>query len=97
VRLAPSSALPPGKAVRVNVEGSSIALFHTADRFFALDDICPHMAGPLSEGKVEDCTVTCPWHRWRYSLTTGERLDRLGSSTRTYPVEVRDGWIALGL
>jgi nitrite reductase/ring-hydroxylating ferredoxin subunit len=35
---------------------------------------CPHLAGPLFQGTLSGATVTCPWHRWRFDLRTGERL-----------------------
>jgi nitrite reductase/ring-hydroxylating ferredoxin subunit len=97
IRLAPATALPEGESVRVNMDDKSIALFHLEDGFYAIDDGCLHMEGPLSEGWVDGRVVTCPWHAWKYDLSTGERVDRRGSPTRVYPVEVRDGWIMLGV
>ncbi|MEV4114758.1 Rieske 2Fe-2S domain-containing protein [Nonomuraea sp. NPDC049695] len=97
VRLAPAGALPPHESVTVEVDGDRIALFHTEHGFRALGGSCPHMGGPLSEGDVGDGAVTCPLHGWRYDLTTGERLDRRGQPVPTYPVEVRQGWLCLGL
>ena len=35
---------------------------------------CPHLEGPLFQGTLSGATVTCPWHRWRFDLRTGERL-----------------------
>ena len=97
IRLAPTTALPDGQAVRVDVDDKSIALFHSEDQFHAIEDACLHMGGPLSEGRIKGCVVTCPWHEWQYDLSTGDRIDRVGSSTRTYPVEIQDGWIVLGV
>jgi len=34
--------------------------------------------GPLFQGTVSGETVTCPWHQWRFSLTSGRRLDDEG-------------------
>ena len=97
IRLAPVTALPPGQAVRVNVDDLCLALFHVGDRFYAVDDACLHMVGPLSEGRVCDGVVTCPWHAWRYELASGTRVDRPGAPTRIYPVEIHEGWLMLGL
>lgn len=38
----------------------------------AIDAWCPHLDGPLWEGSARDGEVACPWHRWRYSLKTGQ-------------------------
>lgn len=98
VRLAPASALPPGKAVRVDIDGEQqIALFRTESGYYALSDMCPHMGGPLSEGEIVGGAVTCPWHGWRYDAATGTRVDRTGQAAMTYPVEVRDGYLFLDL
>lgn len=93
VRLAPVSALPVGQSVSVDVDGRRIALFHRPEGLMAIDDECLHQGGPLSEGEVVDGTVICPWHRWRYSLATGERTDLQGSPVCAHPVEVRAGMI----
>ncbi|MGP4029941.1 Rieske (2Fe-2S) protein [Actinomadura sp. 3N407] len=97
VRLAPSTALPRGSAVNVDIDGEQVALFHGDRGFHALADACPHMGGPLSESEIHDGAVECPWHGWRYDLATGDRRDRPGQPARMYPVRVRDGWLTLGL
>ncbi len=38
----------------------------------AIDAWCPHLDGPLWEGSARDGEIACPWHRWRYSLKTGQ-------------------------
>jgi len=97
VRIAPEEALQKGQAVRVDVEGVDIALFHLDDGFHAVEGACLHMGGPLDEGDVDGCVVTCPWHAWRYELCSGSRVDRIGSPLRVYPAEIRKGWITIGL
>ncbi len=40
---------------------------------FALRDICPHRAAPFSAGKVmDDDTLECPYHGWRFGLKDGQ-------------------------
>jgi NAD(P)H-dependent nitrite reductase small subunit len=56
----------------VDVEGKRIAIFRVGDRFYAIDDTCTHMGGPLSEGEVEGEQVECPWHGAHFDLRTGE-------------------------
>ena len=67
----------------------TIALFRTADdRVFALEDKCPHRAGPLSEGIVHDGCVTCPLHNWVISLETGLAQGADEGSTLSFPVRI---------
>ncbi len=37
--------------------------------------VCPHRLGPLDEGRIENGTVTCPWHGWRFDVRSGRALD----------------------
>ena len=48
-----------------------IALFHTANGFFAADNTCPHRGGPLSEGDVLGNEIVCPWHFWTFNIESG--------------------------
>ena len=74
VKIAQTNTITPGKATAVEVEGKRIALFNVDGAFFALDDECPHAGGPLSEGQVNGCKVTCPWHEADFDLKTGAVL-----------------------
>jgi len=35
---------------------------------------CPHLLGPLEEAAIEDGSVTCPWHGWRFDVRSGRAL-----------------------
>ncbi|HVA38320.1 MAG TPA: Rieske 2Fe-2S domain-containing protein [Candidatus Dormibacteraeota bacterium] len=71
VRVASVGEVPVGEALQVTVEGREIALFRLEDGWYALDNVCPHQGGPLSEGWIEGRTVTCPWHAWCFDLGSG--------------------------
>ena len=66
--------LPPGSAVQVEVAGRKVALFNLAGNLCAIEDVCPHRGGPLSEGTVLGEEVECPWHGARFNLRTGAHL-----------------------
>jgi nitrite reductase/ring-hydroxylating ferredoxin subunit/multimeric flavodoxin WrbA len=51
--------------------GHVVAVFHHEGRFRALGNACNHKGGPLSEGRMRDEYVVCPWHGWEYSVVTG--------------------------
>lgn len=71
IRVASVSELSEDEGLRVEVEGTPIALFKVGDEVLAIGDTCPHQEGPLSEGAVENGQVTCPWHGARFDLKTG--------------------------
>ena len=64
----------PGTGKQLTVGGKDVALFNVDGTFYAVDNTCPHRGGPLAEGEVEGCAVTCPWHAWTFDLKTGESL-----------------------
>jgi nitrite reductase (NADH) small subunit len=66
-----------------------IAVFRTIEnRFFAVEDRCPHKAGPLSQGLVHGAAVTCPLHNWVISLESGQALGADEGSVRTFALKV---------
>ncbi len=73
-----------------------IALFRTeGDKVFALDNKCPHKGGPLSDGIVHGCRITCPLHNWVMELETGKAVGPDQGETRTWPIKVEDGTLYL--
>jgi nitrite reductase/ring-hydroxylating ferredoxin subunit len=65
--------VPAGQGRVVEAGGRQIAVFNVDGCFYAIDNTCIHRGGPLGEGEVEGKIVTCPWHGWRYDVTTGAR------------------------
>lgn len=55
------------KSVRkVTLCNTPIALFRTEEGLGALIDRCPHRNYPLSEGRVHEGALECPYHGWRF-------------------------------
>lgn len=88
--------LPRRGARVVKTAHGCVAVFRTgADEVFALDNACPHKAGPLAEGIVHGKSVTCPLHNWVISLKTGIAQGADEGSVATYPARVDQGRILL--
>ena len=88
--------IPQRGARLVKTRDGCVAVFRTAsDDVFALDNACPHKAGPLAEGIVHGKAVTCPLHNWVISLETGmvQGLDE--GQVTTYPARVEQGRVLL--
>ena len=54
--------------------------------YHVISNECGHQGGPLGEGKLEGFSVVCPWHQWKFDVTTGNCLSVGGSSVRKYEV-----------
>ena len=63
--------VPAGTGRQVTVEGRWVALFNVSGAHHAIDAICLHQGGPLAEGALAGCVVTCPWHGWQFDVTSG--------------------------
>ncbi|WP_132664520.1 nitrite reductase small subunit NirD [Rhizobium sp. PP-CC-3G-465] len=75
-----------------------IAVFRTADdQVFAMEDRCPHKAGPLSQGIVHGTSVTCPLHNMVISLETGQAQGADEGAVRTIPIRNRDGFLSIAV
>jgi thiamine pyrophosphate-dependent acetolactate synthase large subunit-like protein/nitrite reductase/ring-hydroxylating ferredoxin subunit len=75
----------------------SLALTHVEGTFAALDNHCPHQGGPLGEGSIENGLLRCPWHGFDYCPLTGAPPGDFVDTVVTYPVELRDDGIYVGL
>jgi len=89
VEVANKSQIPQNGAIGVEVEGKSLALVNLNGEIFALDDTCPHAAGPLSEGEIDGEEITCPWHHSRFDIRTGHvTMDPADEDVATYRVRL---------
>jgi len=76
VRVAKLSELPdPGKML-VEVDDRLVVLFRVGGKLYALDDVCTHDGGPLSEGELDTraCTIACPRHGAKFDIKSGAAL-----------------------
>jgi nitrite reductase (NADH) small subunit/3-phenylpropionate/trans-cinnamate dioxygenase ferredoxin subunit len=89
--------VPEGEGRMVEAEDRLIALFLHEGVYYAIDDSCPHQGAPLSDGMVDDKSVTCSWHGWRFSLVDGRHLDGSRCRVATYPVRIVGETIEVGL
>ena len=47
---------------KVMIGDHGILLARVKGRYFAVDALCPHLGGDLSEGSLKETTLTCPMH-----------------------------------
>ena len=96
VTIGQASDLGEGEMKQVQVAGTKVAIANVAGRFYAFGDTCTHMGCSLSEGKLEETTVTCRCHGSRFDVTSGQVLRGPARNPEpSYKVEVRDGslWV----
>jgi nitrite reductase/ring-hydroxylating ferredoxin subunit len=83
--------LPPGTLRAATLGDEEITVAHCDGGFYAVQGHCLHLQGPLAEGRLEGCVLTCPWHGWQYDVRTGQNEFDLAIQLRTYDVQVENG------
>jgi nitrite reductase/ring-hydroxylating ferredoxin subunit len=94
VRVFSLDEVAPGAARVARIGDYEVAVFNVDGTIYAIDELCPHVDGPLHGGPVNKtaCTVTCPLHGREFSLVDGtEGYGR--QSVATFDVSVRGGEI----
>ena len=96
VNVAGIDEILPGHAKLVEVNGSEIAIFNIDGSYHALDNSCSHVGGPLCEGEILGCQVTCPWHGAIFDVRSGAALGPPAfESVASYPVRIAGSQIQI--
>jgi phenylpropionate dioxygenase-like ring-hydroxylating dioxygenase large terminal subunit len=102
----PGGSLKPGKFLTKTLLNEPILFGRTrTGAVFAVRDICPHRAVPLSCGRFDGTELECAYHGWRFdakgqctaipALTEDQDLDLSRFRVKSYPVREVQGniWI----
>lgn len=96
VRVARFDAIAPGELLRVEVAGRLICLANVDGAIYAVDDDCTHISGPLDQGELEGCVLTCPLHLARFDVRTGRVLrGPARDDLPTFAVRVEGGMVCV--
>jgi len=93
VKVAATADSPAGEGRVVEAGSKTLALFNVDGKYYAIDNTCLHRGGPLGEGDLEGRVVTCPWHGWRWDVTTGANVNNPAVAVACFPVTVEGGAI----
>jgi nitrite reductase/ring-hydroxylating ferredoxin subunit len=63
--------IPEGVPVKAKAGPNALVLVRTGSTIHALHEQCAHAGGPLSEGRIIDGCIECPWHASRFRLADG--------------------------
>ena len=78
-----------GEAKKIEIDDKKIALFRIDGDYFATDDTCTHEKASLSEGEIDNETVTCPHHGARFNIKTGQAMSLPAMfPVKTYQIKI---------
>jgi nitrite reductase/ring-hydroxylating ferredoxin subunit len=87
-----------GALLPLEVDGELVCLARVQGCIYAFTDNCTHISGPLNEGDLHGCVLTCPWHGAQFDIRTGKVLrGPARQDILTYPVKIESGAIFLCL
>ena len=96
VKICKTGDIPAGSGKTVDLNGKPVAVFNVEGTFYAVSDTCLHRGGPLGEGELDGKIVTCPWHGWRYDVTSGVNELNPSISVQKYQVKVEGEDLLVG-
>jgi len=94
VAVLPESQLADDTPTQTMYQDVPILLIRRGGRLFAMSDTCSHFGASLSEGRLVENSIMCPYHSSRFDLEDGRVLD--GPAVHPQPcleVRARDGQI----
>jgi nitrite reductase/ring-hydroxylating ferredoxin subunit/uncharacterized membrane protein len=62
---------PEGVPTKAKMGAQTLLLVRQGETIMAMHETCAHAGGPLSEGRIVDGCIECPWHASRFELSTG--------------------------
>jgi nitrite reductase/ring-hydroxylating ferredoxin subunit len=92
VMVGKASDIGEGNKTHLTVGGKEILIANVGGRYYATGNTCSHAGAELHEGELNGKELTCPWHRAKWDVTTGnliwfpQKLRELGA----YKVIVED-------
>lgn len=88
-KVAVLAELPPNSRIIAEVDDKIVALFNINGEIYAIDDVCTHDDGPLSDGTLEGYQIACPRHGAKFDIRNGKVLTMPATrNTGSYEIKV---------
>jgi nitrite reductase/ring-hydroxylating ferredoxin subunit len=97
VRVAGAGDIPAGQGRVVEAGSRTLAVFNVDGAYYAIDNTCIHRGGPLGDGDLDGSVVTCPWHAWRWDVTSGANVNNPAVHVACFPARAQDGAVFVQL
>lgn len=88
VKAAKTDEVNPGSCIGAKLEGNFIGIHNVNGKYYAVNNICPHIGGILHAGQSENGVIVCPIHQWKFDVKTGKCIWPGKCGIATYPVKV---------
>ena len=87
--------LSSAKPFRLVADGHDVLIVQLEEKIYAYKNACPHMGQPLDGGMIDEEVLTCPWHGFKFDLSSGECITVPQAQLEPYPLRVDDNivWV----
>ena len=75
-KIGTASSFPPGSLTELNLNGLNLLMINQEGEFYLVENKCGHFGVPLTDAEVAGSGITCSQHGIRFSMITGEVLNR---------------------
>jgi nitrite reductase/ring-hydroxylating ferredoxin subunit len=94
----PLAEIPQGSMRAVTLGGREIAICHTREGVYAIDNICTHAHARMCEGRLRATRVVCPLHGASFDIRDGKVLGPPAMvPLPTFQVRVVDGTVEVAV
>lgn len=92
------ASLAENKPTETTTGAKKVCLLKRGDKIFAFAALCPHSGAPMCDGWVDPLgRVVCPLHKYRFDPANGRNTSGEGYKMTTFPVEIKNDEIYVGL
>jgi len=82
----------------IDINGKKICIAAYQQQWFGFAYKCPHASGIMADGYIDPLgNIVCPVHRFKFSLRNGRNTSGEGFYLKTYPVELRQDGVYVGM
>jgi nitrite reductase/ring-hydroxylating ferredoxin subunit len=97
IKAVEASKVPPGSMLTIEMGGESVLIANVDGKYYGMGAICKHEEWDLSEGTLEDTTVTCAGHGTIWDLKTGKGVyDEPLDDEPLYDIREEGGFLYVG-
>ena len=94
----PLESFPETGIQERDISGKPVAFLRKPPGIFAFAAICPHGGARFCEGWTDAAgRIVCPLHHYKFNPANGYNTSGEGYKLKTYPVEIRDGNVYIGI
>jgi nitrite reductase/ring-hydroxylating ferredoxin subunit len=69
-----TSEIQDGKLLHITAGGKEVVVTRLDGNYYAIDNVCTHAGADLHEGELNNNVLTCPWHRAKWDIKTGNLI-----------------------